>query len=59
MLDTVADLKSQIEEEYGIFPSEQRLLWAGKQLEDDHTLEHYNIRNDSVIHLVLRMRGGW
>jgi ubiquitin len=54
----VSELKEIIEKQDQTPFDQQRLVYNGKQLEDERTLDYYNITQDTVVHIILRIRGG-
>ncbi|RKP08367.1 hypothetical protein THASP1DRAFT_29824 [Thamnocephalis sphaerospora] len=56
--DKISRVKERVEEKEGIPPAQQRLIFGGKQMSDEKTLQDYKISGGSVLHLVLALRGG-
>lgn len=56
--DKVERIKERVEEKEGIPPAQQRLIFSGKQMNDDKTASEYKVTGGSVLHLVLALRGG-
>jgi len=56
--DRVERIKERVEEKEGIPPQQQRLIFSGKQMNDEKTAADYKVSGGSVLHLVLALRGG-
>jgi len=56
--DKVERIKERVEEKEGIPPPQQRLIFSGKQMNDEKIAADYKVQGGSVLHLVLALRGG-
>eukprot|EP00045_Choanoeca_perplexa_P020787 m.5053 g.5053 ORF g.5053 m.5053 type:complete len:78 (+) comp7380_c0_seq1:63-296(+) len=56
--DTIRRIKERVEEKEGIPPEQQRLIFGGKQMNDERPLSEYKVAGGAVLHLVLALRGG-
>ncbi|KAI0068492.1 ubiquitin [Artomyces pyxidatus] len=56
--DKITRIKEKVEEQSGVPPPQQRLIFGGRQMQDDKTAREFNITAGAVLHLVLALRGG-
>lgn len=54
--ETIHHLKTRIQDNLGIPPEQQRLIYSGKELKDEKILSNFNVRRESRLHLILRHR---
>ncbi|THH06626.1 hypothetical protein EW145_g3960 [Phellinidium pouzarii] len=56
--DQISRIKEKVEEQSGVPPQQQRLIYRGRQMQDDKTAQEVNVMPGDVLHLVLALRGG-
>jgi len=56
--DKISRIKEKVEEQSGVPPPQQRLIFSGRQMADDKSANDFSIVAGSVLHLVLALRGG-
>jgi len=56
--DKITSIKERVEEQSGVTPPQQRLIFSGRQMSDEKTIRDYGVNAGSVLHLVLALRGG-
>ncbi|MFF9089873.1 ubiquitin-like protein [Streptomyces sp. NPDC014991] len=55
--EAIENIKSRLQDEAGVPPAQQRLLYGGKRLEDGHFLDDYDVPSGGTIEMVLNARG--
>jgi len=56
--DKITRIKEKVEEQSGVPPQQQRLIYSGRQMQDDKTAKELGVKPGDVLHLVLALRGG-
>ncbi|KAF8270926.1 ubiquitin-like protein, partial [Lactarius quietus] len=56
--DKISRIKEKVEEQSGVPPPQQRLIFGGRQMADEKPAREFNITGGAVLHLVLALRGG-
>ena len=57
--DSILQVKQILQEKEGIDIPMIRLIYLGKQLADENTIQSYNMKAGEQIHMVLQLRGGF